>query len=168
MHTKVHALASKLVYGLELAKLARYSAGFSPQGRLNFLFLHLMQFWCQNFSFFPLKGYHNNNIVGYKYREAPGSPSPAPEHHKHLPDNQPCALHTHPSPAQLSGPRSSPWAPSAPHSPWEQLHPGSSTAQRLFLRGEGTFVGNLQLRRSASVASFPDFKKDFLVQFYLS
>lgn len=42
VHRKGHVLASKVVYELELAKLARYSAGFSPQGRLNFLFLHSM------------------------------------------------------------------------------------------------------------------------------
>lgn len=122
----------------------------------------------QNFSFFPLKGYHNNNIVGYKYREGPASPSPSPGHHKHLTDNLPCALHTQPSPALHLGPRSSPMGTICSPQPQEQLHPGRSAAHSLFLRGEDTCMGNLQLWRSASVTGFLDFKKDCLVQIFLS
>lgn len=159
VHRKVHVLASMLLYELELAKLARYSAGFSPQGRLNFLFLHSMH--ASKFLLSSIKGSHNNSVVGYKHRGAPGSPSPPPGHHKHLADNLACALHTQPCPALVPDP--APQAPSALHSPWEQLHPDRSNAESLLLRGEDTCVENLQLWRSASVTSFPGFKKDSLV-----
>lgn len=95
---KVHVLASKLVYGLELAKLARYSAGFSPRGRLNFLFLHSMHVS----EFLPsIERLPQQQHLWGLQRSCWQPSSKTPGHHKYLTDNLPCGLHTQPSPAQI-------------------------------------------------------------------
>ena len=94
VHRMVRVLGSKLFCELllELAKLARYSAVFSPQGRPNLLFLHSED--VSKFLPFHQRG-TRITIPPRATRNLHGSPPPPPRHHKDITDSFPYALHTH-------------------------------------------------------------------------
>lgn len=167
VHRMVHVLGSKLIYEPELAKLPRYSAVFSPQGKLN------LSEDVSKFLSFQQRG-TTMTISLRATRKLHGSSPPHQDTTNALQISHPPtlhALHLHIRPSPALG--------SQTQSHGHHLFSIQSLAAAAYKqKGEiSCRVWSWEARptlwrtfscRYVSVMSFADFRKCFLIQIYLS